>query len=54
MRYTCPMLDVSDPYLPFIAMSYGLAAVALAAMLLIQRHHYRKTRRQLEHFKEMR
>lgn len=48
------MLDVSDPYLPFIAISYGLAAVALAAILFIQRHHYRKTRRQLECFKETR
>lgn len=46
------MLDFSDPYLPFIALSYGLAFVVLVGIALVQRHLYRKVCRQLDYYKD--
>jgi len=46
------MLDAEDPFLPYIAACYALAALTLCAIFFVQRQHYRKTRRHLEQFKD--
>lgn len=47
------MLPMDDPHLAYVAASYGITAVALTAVYVIQRCQRRRTRRQLEHLKEV-
>lgn len=42
------MLDTTDPYISYIAVSYGLAAVVLPVILFVQLRQYRRTRQLLD------